>query len=146
VEREAEILEQTQQARAAEKIANERLQKLRRTTVVHKRSTKTEDLPDDQIIFERKDITKANKIRQEDAERQRRFAAQQADLEKPKTEWRLPIEPDGGSETEQIDRFRRDIIYHGFAFLRRKYDANPTQIKWEAARLGLNIKWDTIRR
>jgi len=132
-EREARILEETNKARDAEAVANQRLEELQA-----KRAQETLEASEGGV-----DI---NEIRKEDADRQRRFAEQQAELAVPKTEWRLPLESHAGSREEQIDRFRREIIYHGFTFLRRKYQATETQVKYEANRLGLKINWEIVRK
>jgi len=129
---EAYILEQTKKAREAEAVANDRLESMM--------SQKAKDM----LTKER--TVDVNSAKADDAERQRRFAAQQAELEKPEKEWRLPIESNSGSQEEQIDRFRREIVYHGFRFVQKKYrGVTPAQIKWEAARLGLVINWDIVR-
>jgi hypothetical protein len=131
-QKEAQVLEQLAHARQAEEVAQARLNELeaRKQRAEAEKPRRKVDV---------------NKVKQEDAERQRRFAAQQADLEEPKTEWRLPIEAGQGSEQEQIDRFRREIIYHGLSFVRKKHRATNVQIKWEATRLGLKINWDIVR-
>jgi len=128
---EARVLAQTKKAREAEQIANQRLDELDAKRAADKGGSSR-----------RVDVTK---IRQEDAERQRRFAAQQAELDEPKTKWELPMEEGAGSEAEQIDRFRRLIIYHGLDAVRRQHGASAVQVKWEAARLGLRINWDIVR-
>ena len=117
---EARVLEQTQKAREAEEVAQQRLETLelqRQADVTDRAKNRKVD---------------ANAVRQEDAERQRRFAEQQAGVDKPKKEWKLPMEVGSGSREEQIDRFRRDCIYHGLAFVQKKYVATAQQIKWEA--------------
>ena len=128
--REEQVLKEVAKARDAELVANNRLKELesrQKKEPKAKRST--------------------NDVRQEDADRQRRFTAQQKVLQEPSVEWRLPIVPDEGSEAEQIARFRREITYRGFTFLRRKYtDVTLGQVKWEAARLGLDINWDLVKR
>ena len=56
------------------------------------------------------------------------------------------MEEGSGSEAEQIDRFRRDLIYHGVRSVQRKHrGVTLAQLKWEAARLGLKINWDIVR-
>lgn len=132
-EREAKLLERTQQVREAEEIAQARLEALE----AKKRATEQ--------AKPRKKID-INKVRQEDADRQKRFAAQHSAVSKPEKEWRLSMEQGAGSESEQIDRFRRAIIYHGLGFTVKTYGATTEQIKYEAARLGLKINWDIVRK
>lgn len=88
----------------------------------------------------------ANKIRQEDADRQRKFAESQDKINRPAEEWVLPFDATSGSEDKQIDRFRCDIVYHGFAFLRSKYGVSKQQVKYEATRLGIKLNWDVVKR
>jgi hypothetical protein len=126
------ILEETQKVREAEEVAQARLEALEAKRAAD-------------AIKPKKKID-INKIRQEDAERQRRFTEQQGKIEKPTKEWRLPFEEGRGTEEEQIDAFRRDIIYHGLAFTGKKFNVTSQQIKYEATRLGLNINWDIVRR
>lgn len=132
-EREANVIEQTAKAREAEQIAQARLEALeaKRATDSIEKTRKKPDI---------------NKIRQEDAERNRRFLESQAGVEKPEKDWRLPIAEGEGTETEQIDRFRRAIVYHGLSFTAKRYGATAQQIKYEAARRGLKINWDIVRR
>jgi len=85
-------------------------------------------------------------IKTEDAERQRRLAEQQAKTDVPAKEWQLPVEGTEAQRHEQIDRFRRELLYHGFSFVRKKYNATNAQIKFEAQRLGLKINWEVVRR
>lgn len=129
---EVNIQKETKKAREAEQVANKRLD-----TLQANKERKAAD---------KKSTVNVDSVRKEDADRQRRFAEQQAGLAKPDKEWRLPMEENGGSEAEQIDRFRREIIYHGFSFLRAKYNGvSSSQVKWEAARLGMQIQWDIVR-
>lgn len=130
-ERNTYAVEQTKKAREAARVANERLRALE--------AGKAKALDGKESKVDK------NKIKREDAERQKRFAESQT-LVKPELEWRLPIEVNGGSEQEQIDRFRREIIYHGIRFLQSKYTGvTKAQIMWEAHRLNLNINWDLVR-
>jgi hypothetical protein len=85
-------------------------------------------------------------IKREDKERQRRHAEQQTKLEIPAKEWRLPQEGNEAQRAELVQRFRRELVYHGFSFVRKKYGASNAQIKFEAQRLGLKINWDIVRR
>ena len=130
---EARIIAETKKAREAEVTANERLEAIeaKKAADAAKPGRKVD----------------VNKVKQEDAERQRRFAAQQSHLEEPTKKWRLPMEEGAGSETEQVDRFRRSLIYSGVRAVQRTYGRHLTlaQIKWEAARLGLKINWDIVR-
>lgn len=132
-ERETQVLERTQQVREAEQVAQARLEALET-----RRAVEATEKP-------RKSVD-ANKIRQEDAERQRRFAKSQSGVDAPAKEWRLRIEDGDGPEREQIDRLRRSIVYHGLAFTAKKYGATVQQIKFEATRLELKINWDIVRR
>lgn len=132
-QREQNVIEQTAKAREAERIAQARLEALEA-----KRAADAAERPRN-----KPDI---NKIRQEDADRNRRFLESQAGVEKPEKDWHLPIEEGAGSEEEQVDRFRRAIVYHGLSFTAKRYGATAQQIKYEAARRGLRINWDIVRR
>lgn len=129
---ESRALEEMQKAQEAAEIAQARLDALEA-----KKAKEAAERPHRKV-----DI---NKVKHEDAERQRRFAEAQAGVAKPKQEWQLPLEEKAGTREEQIDRFRREIIYHGLSFVRRKYGATSQQVKYEAARLGLRINWDIVR-
>lgn len=128
--REASIIEQTKCVREAEVVAQQRLEEL------EAKRNATRPLK----------IVDANAIKMEDKERQRRFEAQQSKVEVPEKVWELPLEGTASQRAEQIDRFRRELIYHGFNFVRKKYNATNAQIKHEAIRLGLKINWDIVRR
>src|SRR5689334_24253131 len=127
------IISETSNARAAEEVANQHIKELELKRATEKRDN-APATPD------------ANKVRQEDAERQRRFneqqAAQEAEVLASVEEWVLPLE---GTEAERrgiIERFRRDIEHCGWNFCFSKYQATQAQIKAEAARLKLRINWD----
>lgn len=128
--REATIIAENKRVRDAETVAQQRLDEIeaRRNTP---RPVKTPDV---------------TAIKNEDAERQRRFANQQAEIDVPTKEWQLPVEGTASQRQEQIDRFRRELVYHGFSFVRKKYNATNAQIKFEAQRLGLKINWEVVRR
>jgi hypothetical protein len=132
-EREAKLLEQTQKIREAEEVAQARLEALetRRAS--------------EEISKPRKKID-GDKIRQDDADRQRRFTEQQNSVEITAKEWHLPMESDSGSQYEQTDRFRREIMYRGLSFVNNKYGTTSNQVKIEAQRLGLSINWDIVKR
>ena len=133
-EREARLLEQAQQIRQAEEVAQARLEALEAKRAAED-LTKKRPKPD------------GNKVRQEDAERQRRFEEQQENVELAAAkEWYLPLEANSGTRADQIDRFRREIIYRGLSFVNKKYNTTTNQIKIEAQRLGLSINWDIVRR
>ena len=130
---EARPLEQISKVREAEAVANERLKEL----AARKQS---------QNEVEAKPKLDINLVRKEDAERQRRFEASEKAkateaAQRKGNEWRLPID-----DNESVNRFRREIMNHGFSFCFKKYGATANQIKAEAERLGLNIKWDIVRR
>lgn len=135
--REEVIISETKKARSAEETANLRLKELELRRTIEKRESAT-DAPD------------GNKIRLEDSERQKRFEQEQNDqvveaLSKSEP-WSLPLE---GSESERrgiIERFRKDIEYCGMTFCHNKYHASSLQIKSEAARLGIRINWDRVKR
>jgi len=126
-DKEAQIIEQTKLARQAEAVAQQRLEEI------------------DMNKHEVKERVDANEIRQEDAQRQRDFAEEQSLVLIPEKQWTLPFD-ESGSEQEQINRFHREIKYRGVGFLFKKYNASLNQIKFEAARLGLKINWDLVRR
>jgi len=130
---EARTLEQISKVREAEAVANERLKEL-----AARKQTQAE--------IEPKPKPNITLVRKEDAERQRRFEAsekarEQEAAKKAGNVWYLPID-----DNESINRFRREIVNHGFSFCFKKYGATANQIKAEAERLGLNIKWDIVRR
>jgi len=128
---EAEIIAETKKMRQAEAIANERLRELD-----EKRNTPVE----------RKKVD-VNKMKEEDAARQRLHHAQQEKTSEPSRVWHLPDESRTQDQRlEEIDRFRREILYRGLSFCHKKYDASAEQIKFEAKSLGLKINWDMVRR
>ena len=127
--REATAIEQTKKVREAEAVAQQRLDELEARRNVER--------PVKQV-----DVTA---VKNEDADRQRRFAEQQAKTEVPAKEWKLPLEGNAEQRQVGIDRFRRDIVYHGLGFVRKKYGASNGQIKFEAQRLGIKINWDVVR-
>lgn len=132
-EREARIVEQTRQVREAERIAQARLEVLeaqKAARELEKPARKTD----------------INSVRHEDAERQRRLDEQLSAVKKPAKEWHLPMEAGSGSKEEQMDRFRRDIVYHGLGFTAKKHNVTPAQIRYEASRLKLSINWDIVRK
>lgn len=130
--REREIIQNRKEQREAERVANERLQAMEREKA--ERASQRE-VPD------------ATKIREDEAAKQRRFAAQQeAEEEARKSDWRLPLEGNPNFHAEQIDTFRRDIMHRGMAFCRKKYGVSSKDIRAEAARLGLRINWDIVHR
>lgn len=133
---EARAIEQIAKVREAEAVAQERLRELEARK---------------NIPVEAKPKPDINEVRKEDAERQRRFEASEKDRERDAAYrkalkdgghiWHLPID-----DNESIERFRREIVNHGFSFCFKKYGATAAQIKAEAERLGLKIKWDIVRR
>lgn len=127
---EAIIVEQTKRVREAEAVAQQRLDELE--------AKRNAERPVRQVD--------ANKIRQDDADRQRRFAQSQAKIAVPAKEWRLPVDGTESQRADQIDSFRREIIYRGYSFLQKKYGATKSQVRHEADRLGLSINWDVVRR
>lgn len=130
LEKEERIQAMILEAREAEAIAQARLDELQR------KRNETSDKPKIDV----------NKVRQEDAERNKRYQESKSQVSVPKEDWRLPITPNAGSREEQIDRFRRNIVYRGINFMTKLYDITPTQLKYEAERLKLNINWDVVKR
>lgn len=126
---EARIMEQTKRVREAQEVANRRLAELE-----SRRTEKPVKIHD------------TNAIKQEDAERQRRWQASQDKVSVPSKEWRLILAGSQTQRDETLDRFRRDIVNRGIAFCRKKYDATEKQLRFEANRLKLDIDWDTVRR
>lgn len=131
VDREAEIAESIRQQRAAEKLAQQRLEELEQ-----KRA--------ERALAARKPKRDPLTVKLEDAERQRRFNKQEV-AALPKSKWRLPLERHR-SETDQIEQFRRDLQYRGVSFCKSRYGVKLADLKAEAARLGLKINWETIKR
>lgn len=134
---EERIIHETGKARDAEAVANLRLKELELRKTIEKRE-KVNNTPD------------GNTVRQEDAERQKRFDQEQ---EAQTTEalskcepWSLPLEGSDADRRGVIERFRRDIEYSGVQFCINKYQANLLQLKAEAARLKLHINWDRVKR
>jgi len=130
-DREAEIAENVRQQRAAEKLAQQRLEELEQ-----KRA--------ERALANRKPKRDSLTVKLEDAERQRRFDKQEV-ASLPKSKWRLPLERHR-SEADQIDQFRRDLQYRGVSFCKNRYGVKLSDLKAEAARLGLKINWETIKR
>ena len=135
--REDMIISETSRARQAEEVANQRLKELEQKRIAE-RIEKAVKAPD------------ANVLHKEDAERQRRFVAEQ---ENKMTEalsrsesWTLALVGTDSEKRSMIDRFRKDIEYCGMTFCVNKYHVQPIQIKAEAARLKLRINWDRIKR
>lgn len=128
--REAKAIAAENEVREAESIAQQRLAELERKRKANK-PVKEVDV---------------NAIREQDAERQRRWQQQKADSVHLDETWELPLEGTESQRREAVDRFRREIVYRGINFVRMKYDATPSQIKHEAARLGLKINWDIVRK
>lgn len=128
-QKEINIIEQTKKAREAESVAQQRLEEISNARISSEPVT-----------------VDANAIREEDAERQRRFSDEQSLVVVPETIWTLPLTSDGGTKQEQIERFRHDIVSRGLNFAHKKYNATPQQIRFEAECLGLKINWDLVRR
>lgn len=128
--REARIVAAQNQLRQAEAVAQQRLAELERKRQATKPVKKAD----------------TNAVREEDAKRQRRWAQEQEQATVPAEPWELSLEGTEAQRQETIDRFRREIVYRGMNFVRNKYDASPSQIKNEAARLGLKINWEIVRR
>lgn len=87
-----------------------------------------------------------NKIKKQDATRQKRFEKEQnkttaAKLKKKiKVAWTLPA-------SESIDRFKNDIVNRGLQFCVDKYGVDSAdEIRFEANRLQLKIDWSVVRR
>lgn len=130
-DREAEIAENVRQQRAAEKLAQQRLEELEEQRAA--RALANAKPKRDPLV-----------VKQEDTERQRRFSKQQAEAQ-PNSKWRLPLERHR-SQSEQIEQFRRDLQYRGVTFCKSRYGVKLSDLKAEAARLGLKINWETIKR
>ena len=130
--REREIVQNRLEQREAETVANERLEQMERERA--ERAAQRQE-PD------------ATAIREAEAETQRRFQAQQeAEEQSRKSDWRLPLEGVSARHVEQIELFRRDIVNRGFAFCVNKYGCSRSDIRAEAVRLELSIKWEIVRR
>lgn len=127
---EARIMEQTKRAREAEEVANQRLEQIE--------AERREEKPTKEY-----DVAA---IKQEDADRQRRFESSQAVLPVPEKDWHLQLEGSQSQRLEKIEHFRRDIVNHGLSFCFKTYGATASQVKFEAERLGLKIRWDSVRR
>jgi len=129
--REAEMLANNRDARAAEALANQRLDELER---------------------ERNQRTPAERPKQadiaaDDADRQRRFDFEKEDAEiQADSYWRLRLPEGSAAEKETIEQFRKDVQYRGMSFARNKYGTDAKSIRAEASRLGLKIQWDTVKR
>jgi len=130
---ESKAYEESKRQKEAAEVANARLREMNEALA--------------QQALERSNVEiDGNAIRQEDAERQRRFAAQQSRASKPKKDWQLAVHGSKANQADQIELFARDIQYRGIQFTCSKYSATPDQIRFEAQRLGLNIDWDNVRR
>lgn len=128
--REAEVMKNIKDQRAAEAVAQKRLEELEQKRAERAATSKTE----------RRDMLQ---IRLEDAARKQRFNKQQAAV--PASAWRLPLERHR-SEAEQIEQFRRDLQYRGVSFCRDRYGVKLSDLKSEASRLGIKINWDNLKR
>lgn len=127
---------QIKKQREAEAVANQRLKEIE-----HKKALEA-TLPKEKI-----DV---NAIKIEDAARQKRFDFEQAELEKviltEAETWILPLEGNEFDKKNKVERFRKDIEYCGMNFCATKYAVSTKQIKAEAIRLGLKIRWDIVKR
>lgn len=127
---EARIVSETKKVKEAEEIANKRLRELE----VAKNKTKPVKEYD------------VNAIKEEDAIRQKIWESQQAEINTPDEVWELSLYGSKSQREEQVEQFKRDIVYRGINFCVKKYSADPTQIRFEAERLKLDINWDSVRR
>jgi len=83
-------------------------------------------------------------IADEDARRQREFDAAQA-AAAPESEWRLP-ESNGPLRNDILRRFQHELEQQGWNFCKTKYGVGASDLKAEAARLGLKVNWDIVPR
>lgn len=127
------LAEQQAEALKARRLAEKRLEELEAKKAAEAQKARQEKAEDN--------AAKAAAFKQEDAQRQRKFAAQQASA--PDTGWRLPIESRDGEEEKK--RFWNDITGRGMRFCREKYQCENDDIRSEACRLGLSIDWNMVR-
>jgi hypothetical protein len=136
---QARVRDNIQQQRAAEAVAQERLDEFEQkkaADAASKRATSRAAINPDAT-------------RQEDAERQKKFVESQEILAASKSamsDWRLELDGRASFDEERISAFRHDIIERGFNFCMQKYGASSRELKAEATRLNLKIDWNLIRR
>jgi len=136
---EARIRENIQQQRAAEALAQQRLEEIeskKREESAARRAKNRANIDGDAI-------------RQEDADRQKRFEEQQETSSAQRatiTDWRLELDGRPSFDEEIIATFKADLVNLGINFCIQKYNASARELKSEAIRLGVKLDWDTLRR
>ncbi len=88
-----------------------------------------------------KDLLDPDKLKREDKERQARHAARSEPvIEEKEDAWRL------NEDDCNPEQFKTCITHYGMRFTRDRFGITNEDIKREAARLGLRIDWELVRR
>ena len=133
------IEENIKQQRAAESVAQQRLDQMESAKAANVAAKRLENLSK----------IDPEAIRKSDAERQKLFEKSQEEKsagEASVLDWRLELDGRPAFDEERIALFKSDIMRRGFNFCIEKYGASSREIKAEAKRLGLKIPWDSVRR
>jgi hypothetical protein len=136
---QARVRDNIQQQRAAEAVAQERLDEFEQKKISDSASKRAAN----------RAAINPDTIRNDDAERQKRLVESQEKLAASKaamSDWRLELDGRASFDEERISAFGHDIIERGFNFCIQKYGATSREIKAEATRLNLKIDWDLVRR
>lgn len=136
---QARVRDNIQQQRAAEAVAQERLDQFEKQKVQQSAAKRAKS----------RESINPDAVRQEDAERQERFEESQelaAAGAAAMSDWRLELDGRESFDAERINAFKHDIIQHGLNFCIQKYGATARELKAESTRLNLRIDWDLIRR
>lgn len=136
---EAEAQRNVQKQRAAEAAAQKRLEELE----AKKRAEKQAKLEK-----ARKELD-ANALKRDDkkrGQRQEKLDEKRDAVKAKMTDWRLEMSEIPHVDEERIALFKNDILQRGMEFCIQKYSTSSREIKAEAARLGLRINWDLVRR
>jgi thiol:disulfide interchange protein len=126
--------ENTAKQREAERVAQQRLDELEAAKAAEQA----------EAIERKKREVDPNRVKQEDAERQKRFEKQQEEKLAATTSvdtWRL-----NATNQDQVQLFKWDLEERGWTFCIEKYGASSQELKAEAIRLGLKINWDVVKR
>jgi hypothetical protein len=136
---QARVRDNIQQQRAAEAVAQERLDQFEKQKVQDSATKRAKN----------RATINPDAVRQEDADRQERFVESQEKAAAGKaamSDWRLELDGRKSFDDERISAFKHDIIQHGLNFCIQKYGATARELKAETTRLGIKIDWDLVRR
>lgn len=136
---QARVRDNIQQQRAAEAVAQQRLDQIEKKKISDSASKRAAN----------RAAINPDAVRQEDAKRQERFVESQekaAASAAAMSDWRLELDGRASFDAERISAFKHDIIQHGLNFCIQKYGATARELKAEATRLGIKIDWDLVRQ